>query len=198
MQLNNFTYFYPEKPFLMSIEQDLFNEINNNKNWIAEKKYNGIRLQLHYINGQFMFWNRHGAKIKYNPDSNLLKELNKIELSGYWLFDGELRNNKIKGINNKIMIYDVFIANNDLLINKPFIERRQILESIFKVDAEPLGLTRQYNGDFKDLFNKVIVEEEIEGLVFKKLTGLLKLSRRIGNKSSWMYKVRKPTKNYRF
>lgn len=194
----NFIYFYPEKPFLINIEQSLFNKINNSPDWIAEKKYNGIRLQLHFFNNKFQFWNRHGEIIRYTPTKELQDSLNKLNLTGNWVFDGELRHNKTKNIQNKIIIFDVFLANNDLLINMPFFERRKILEKLFVVEKEPLGLIKQYKEDFLHLFKSVSKEKEIEGLVLKNINGILNLGRKNGLDSIWMYKIRKPSKNIKF
>lgn len=200
MKITDFTYFYPEKPVLISKTQRLFNRINEDIEWIAEKKYNGTRLQLHYFNGEFQFWNRHGNKIRFTPDAELQAEFDalKPKLFGYCLFDGELRDKKVKGIRNKIMIYDVFIFNNNLLIGMPFKERRIILSKLFFEAGDPLGLTEQFSGDFHKLFEAQANIEEIEGLVFKNKNGLLNLGRKNGLDSRWMYKVRKPTKNYKF
>ena len=44
---------------------------------------------------------------------------------------------------------------------------------------------------------EVIKDPEIEGLVMKKTNGLFKISRTSGLDSRWMYKVRRPNKNYR-
>ncbi len=203
MELSTFTYFYPEKPFLLNIAQDFFKRINAARDlWVAEKKYNGTRLQLHYIgNNNFQFWDRHGNKIRFIPNAELQNELDKLKpyLTGYCLFDGEFRHHKTKGIDNKIMLFDIFILNNELLLNKPFYERRNILEKMgLKIEGEPLGLTKQYKEDFYTLFQQVTAEEEIEGLVLKKLSGTLKLGRKSGEDSTWMYKVRKASKKYKF
>lgn len=196
MRINEFKYFYPEKPILATIDQiSLFDD----RDYVAEKKYNGTRLELHYINNEFEFWNRHGEKIKFSPDNKLFNLLYKLYLIGYNVFDGELRHNKVKGIYNKIIIYDIFIYKNNLLINKTFRERRKILETIFQVkEKSPLSLSRQFYKNFKLVFKNVIRNEEIEGIVIKKLDSKFNLSRIRSSDSSWMYKIRKPHKNYKF
>jgi len=198
MKVKKLKYFYPEKPKLISVTQPLFGVLNRQSEVIAEKKYNGIRLQLHCLSdGTFQFWGRHGEKLKYNPSDDLLVELNDMKLSGYNIFDGELRNNKVTGIKNKIVLYDVFVFQNQLLNTRPFWYRRGILESL-PYYYDNVKIINQYSDDFLELFNKVIKDEEIEGLVLKKKTGMLDLGRKAGVDSNWMFKVRRPSKNYRF
>lgn len=195
--VDHFTYFYPEKPFLISKEQDLFSKISQSGQYVAERKYNGCRLLLHYINGSFQFWNRHGEKFNFKPEGLLLEKLKALPLQGYCLFDGELRNNKTKGIQQKIMLFDVFIWNSEFLLNKPFSERRKMIESLVPIDGDPLGTPFQFKSNFSEVFEEVIKDSEIEGLVMKRLNGIFKISRKSGIDSAWMYKVRRASKNYR-
>jgi ATP-dependent DNA ligase len=197
MTLNEFSYFYPEKPTLISIDQPLFEMVNNSPSWIAEKKYNGCRLQLHYLNGQFQFYGRHGIRLKFEVGEELKDPLDKLNLKGYCLFDGELRNNKVKGVSQKIIFYDIFIWENELLWKMPFRQRRDILNTLFEIESEPIGLTKQFDCDFVELFNR-ITDDEIEGLVIKNLQGKLDLGKKKSNDSAWMVKIRRPHENYKF
>jgi ATP-dependent DNA ligase len=197
MKLNKCTYFYPEKPVLISCQQPLFGILNNKSGVTAEKKYNGIRLQLHCLpDGTFQFWGRHGEKLKYSPNSDILESLEKLPLNGYNVFDGELRHNKVQGTQHKIVLYDTFIYQDQLLNNRPFWYRRGVLEGL--VFTETISLIKQYDDDFLALFNKVIKNPEIEGLVLKSKAGMLDLGRQAGANSKWMWKVRRPSKNYKF
>jgi ATP-dependent DNA ligase len=197
-------YFYPEKPMLFNINSPagelLINEMDKTKNYIVEKKYNGIRLELFYTNGNFEFWNRHGEMLSYRPDKNMMMslEMMSMKLDGDCIFDGELRHNKVKGINNKIILYDVFMWNGNLLTNVKFEDRRKILQRILSVDSNPLGITKQYLSNFKDNFENFILDIEIEGIVVKRKNGVLNLSRTRNQDSRWMFKARRPSKNYMF
>ena len=96
------------------------------------------------------------------------------------------------------MLYDVFIWNDELLIGKPFWYRRNILKDLLDSDAEPLGIAKQYHTDFREVFHKVIQDDEVEGLVIKNCQGKLALGRRAAIDSTWMWKIRKPNNSYRF
>ena len=198
MKFTNFTYFYPEKPVLITKEQDLFQTLSDNPNWVAERKYNGNRLLLHYFNGEFQFWNRHGAKFaKFVPEQKLLDILHKLPLKGYCIIDGELRNNKVHEIKQKVMLFDIILWDGEL-VTTPFSQRRKMLEAMVPVDGDPVGIPFQFKSNFSEAFETVIKDDEIEGLVMKNLNGSLKASRKINQTSVWMFKVRRPSGSYKF
>ena len=138
MNIDKFTYFYPEKPTLVSIEQDIFDMMSDDQKWIAEAKYNGARLQLHIMDGRPEFWDRHGKKLVYQPTDEILNEVkNLFPQKGYYLFDGELRHNKVIGVKNMIMIYDALICDGELMIEVPFSVRRKYLERFLNQNNDP-------------------------------------------------------------
>lgn len=208
MKLTELTYFFPEKPVLISAEQSLFKLISNHEDWVAEFKYNGSRLQLHCLpDGSFQFWDRHGGQLAYTPDDGMLELLNQWRKKlpdGYAIFDGELRHNKTIGVRHRIKLYDVFVIGGEFLADKTFKERRKILENTGLTDMElTLSLTKQYTTDFPTIFNDIVNvfnDDELEGLVLKDLNGKLNLKRTggTGQKSMWMYKVRRPSGRYKF
>jgi ATP-dependent DNA ligase len=198
MKFDTFTYFYPEKPVLIDKNQSLFQMFSKSPDWVAERKYNGNRLELHYFEGKFQFWNRYGGAFKrFEAGKELLDILNKLPLKGYCIFDGELRNNKVIGIKQKIMLFDVFMWDGEL-VTAPFKNRRQMLADMIPVDGDPVGIPYQFATDFPKVFEEVIKDAEIEGLVMKKLSGTLGISRKANNDSRWMYKVRRPGSTYQF
>jgi ATP-dependent DNA ligase len=199
MKFDDFIYFYPEKPILISKEQTLFQTLSDDPNCVAEKKYNGSRLELHFFNNKFQFWNRHGVKFSFTPDKELLDALHSFHFQGYCVFDGELRNNKVIGIKQKVMLFDTIIWDGELLNDIPFFERRKLI-SMIPIDGDPVGQPVQYKKNFPIVFEKVIKDKEIEGLVMKKLAGKLGVSRKSNQDSKWMYKVRRPHEggNYKF
>jgi len=208
MKITDFKYFYPERPRLIHISQV---GRYDRPGFVAEPKYNGTRLELHHLDGAWQFWGRHGDKLVYSPAPEVAAELENLSrlISGYWVFDGELRHNKAVGVKHKIIIYDVFIACNELLTAQTFNGRRGILESIIPVDGDPVGLIRQYPPgagifppqgprSFEKLFKELTQADEIEGLVIKAQAGTLNLGRSRGIDSAWMVKVRKPSGRYHF
>lgn len=199
MKIEQFTYFYPEKPKLIKKEQSLFQRVSNDDNWIAEFKYNGSRMLLHNFDGKFEFWNRHKNLLNFRPQPEMIQALKDANLpKGYNLFDGELRHNKVVGVRNKAILYDVFVWDGEVLLDKTFEQRREILENTFKCETEPLGITRQFEDNFDGCYDFALKNEELEGLVMKNLRGKLDISRTSNRPSMWMLKVRKETGRHRF
>lgn len=202
MKIEKFKYFYPERPSLIHIDQ--IGQYQNEGN-ICELKRNGSRLQLHYIPSSgrsgWQAWNRHEEIMSYKPNSGIARALKNIrqDLSGYCLFDGELRHNKTKGIQHKIEIFDIFIYNGKLLVGKPFWYRRALLEDIHNIHQySSIRLAEQYHADFKYVYEYHIPKPEIEGIVIKSKLGKLNLGRNRCLDSKWMWKVRRPSNSYKF
>jgi ATP-dependent DNA ligase len=191
MEIEEFTYFYPEKPRMISSDGNLFDLLSKKSEVVAEKKFNGIRLQLHSMpDGSFQFWNRHNVRLQYLPSQELSESMGQLGLEGYNVLDGELRHAKVKGVKHKIVLFDVFVFQNQLLADKPFSCRRGLLEKL--IYADNIEIAQQYRCDFRNLFEFVTQEPEIEGLVLKNKTGYLDFGLKSGVLSKWMWKVRRP------
>lgn len=200
MKITKFKYFYPEKPKLLVRGQDLFEKFSNDPMWVAEPKYNGSRLQLHVINGVAQFWARNGHELVYTPSKEMEEALKILPPAGYFLFDGELRHNKTKGVRDKIVLWDAFIYNSKILFDKPYWVRRQMIRDIGleQNDLAIISLIKQYKNNFKNLFDKLIQFPEFEGLVLKNTQGKLKPGIKSCPDSRWMFKVRKETGRHRY
>ena len=223
MKIKTFKYFYPEKPILIHIDQDVFEKMSNDPKYIAEPKYNGARCEVHLLNGEVEFWDRHGKKLDFNSNP-LYKEgrekikevlISRFGTIGYFQFDGELRHNKVTGIQCKLILWDNFVNVNELLNKIPYWARRDNIINKTISGGVNAGDTRSLSGDdtvivimqFKDNFRQAYEDcisgkygdpDEFEGLVIKNVNGMLNLGRRDGINSNWMYKVRKQTGRHRF
>ena len=217
MILNKITYFYPEKPVLMMIEADSFDQMSNDEEWVCEPKYNGSRCLVHLLDGKVEFWDRHGKHLKYNNDplhdegrKKIVAELIRIfGDKGYFVLDSELRHNKVTGIQNKLVIYDIHVFENEVLNKILFDYRRRLLENKIReagVDnyrQNAVHLIYQFPISFKKVFDDYVGgkygdPDEFEGIVIKNLNGKLKLGRASGTDSMWMLKVRKQTGRHRY
>jgi ATP-dependent DNA ligase len=203
MKIKNFKYFYPEKPVLTTIDQELFGDMSNDDDYVAEPKYNGQRCCLHIMDGKVEFWGRHGKKLKYNddPDPEMVAELKARFPKGYFLFDSELRHNKTTGIRNKLVLWDVFIWRDELLNKLQYWSRRAMLElRIEDMDTSKITLIAQHSTDFKRVYEKYASDpsDEFEGLVMKNVHGMINIGRTSAAESNWMFKVRKPSGRYKF
>ena len=126
------------------------------------------------------------------------------------VFDGELRHNKVTGIQGKLILWDDFIYNYELLNKIPYWARRDKLISrtvgnteSFSKDSDSVIVIQQFKDNFRQAYDDCISgkygdPDEFEGLVIKNVNGMLNLGRNSGANSQWMYKVRKQTGRHRF
>jgi ATP-dependent DNA ligase len=215
MNIKTFKYFYPEKPVLTTIDQESFEQMSADPDYVAELKYNGQRCCLWVIDGKVNFWGRHGKPLKYNDDPNpkIVEYMSKKFPKGVFLFDGELRHNKTVGVRDKLVLWDVLIFRDRLMNREQYWTRHAIVasrlndnntvfdnnfESDLGFETDRVKIIKQYPTDFQAVYDKAIKDDEIEGLVIKNLHGMLNISRVSGQNSNWMVKVRKPSGRYRF
>lgn len=208
------SYFYPQVPTLISVTQPLFSQLDKDEDTVAELKINGTHLILkRFSNGSYEFWNRTGEKLQYRPSAEVSRNLDDLKWEGDCELDGELEHTKVHSRKHTIMFHDVIIWNGELLTNKTFAERRKILESLFR-DVNVMDLVKkrdyeklknltvypaiQWIKDYKEIYEKYIKLEEVEGLVVKKLSAFLKVGTRDCPIVTSMFKVRRSHKNYRF
>ncbi len=218
MKIKKFKYFYPEKPVLLQITQDEFTEMSTSPKWVAEPKYNGSRCVVHILDGKVEFWDRHGKTLDFNSNplykdgrdkiiEILLSAFGKV---GYFVFDGELRHNKVTGIQNKLVLWDCFIYDHELLNKQPYWVRRSklveaglVIEDYAIEETEPVSLIKQWKHHFKTVYDEYVAghwghPDEFEGVVLKNVNGKLNLGRVSGSQSNWMFKVRKQTGRHRY
>lgn len=201
MRLKRFKYFYPEKPVLVHRDQELVHRLSEDPDYVGEIKFNGQRLELHVMDGLPEFWGRHGEKLTYKPSDTVLDEIReKIPCEGYYIFDGELRHNKVPGIRDKIVLWDVF-AWDSRTLRSEYDERRELLKSLdLGIDlGNTLSMADQCTGDFRGIFDRLIEEsDEFEGIVMKNRHGKLNLGRTGAKNSDWMFKIRRTTGRHRY
>jgi len=192
--------FYPPKPTLITLSQDLFKQLEKDHRVMAELKFKGDRLVLKRLeDGKFEFWNRHGSKFRYTTSTKLLEHLSSLNWEGDCVCDGELLHHKTKKIKHSVVLWDVFIWNGQSLKAKPFIERRAFLERAFGGKRyEDLWISDSWKEGWKSIFDKETVREEIEGLVMKRMDAKLILGNNSSPTVSYMWKVRKPEGLYKF
>jgi len=183
---------------LLPIDDPQIVQYSNNSDYIAEVKKNGSRLCLHKVDGEYLWYNRDKKLLNYTPSSEVLVELESLNLPDNTHIDAELLHHKTKHIKNHIYVYDIYqYAGNPIM--EPLSGRRQLLTEIFKSKSlNHFELATMYESDFIALFYDVIEKEENEGLVIKNLNGKIIWDMKKSPDVWWQIKVRKPNKNYKF
>ncbi len=160
-------YLYPCKPNTLTPDSKLFDELDRDIGWIAEVKKNGWRaLPIMSEDGKLTIWTRHKTLIKEAVPE--LREALSGMIPAGTILDGEFINNRTKGVKGKLYLFDILMLKENLLLNIPLRERRQILESVIK-ETQDIVLAQQVRVGKKRLYYQSIEGEENEGIVIKRL-----------------------------
>jgi hypothetical protein len=199
-------YYFQNRPILLPPDSTEVTVKSFDPNWDAEKKFNGDRCKLWYSQKpglhnfkNFIFWNRHKEVFrKYTPSEEILDELCSLNLPMETDLDGELLHFKTKNIKHTIIFYDVYYFGNKQIMEELKF-RREILHDCFKgKNFKCLKIAEQYETDFQSVFSDVIKSEEVEGLVMKDKRGKIQWNTVKSPDVAWLFKIRRPAKNYQF
>lgn len=196
---NTIQLFKPVKPQLAKRINDFSELINNKKynifgNYIAEPKYDGIRLQIHKKKDIIRIYTRNMKEIT-NQFPDIVNEVKKINIDTL-ILDGEgvitdnngnilhfydtLQRKRIHNIDYylqkyklKVFCFDILLYNNNVLINKPYIERRHYLIKLFRqFKSNIIKITPMHKfTDIKSLqkIYKYYIDKNYEGLILKNI-----------------------------
>jgi len=202
---SKFRYFYPprtENKIFISSAKSLENT------WIAQGKMDGSCIEI-YINEDVKVYNRHKTfftkfKIEKSEILNLNKYNNWMVLCGEYM-DKAKKHQDGKLCNNKFVIWDIIVYNNQYLVDTTFEERIKLLDELFGVKdfdeylykiSENVYRVKSFDSDFEKIFNKITKIDMFEGLVLKKKNGKLERGIREKNNTTIQCKVRRANANY--
>lgn len=213
MNYEVFRYIYPPRPKNAVPDTEL--DFWDNGSMIAQPKLNGSNCTIYTNGDNFLAYNRHGLHLSnFNLNKDEILQLYKNVNPKTWMvINGEYLNKSKSDetgsvFNHKLVIFDLLVIDSNYLIGKTFQDRVEILDKLYgKNDSEKEYLysitdniyrVKSYDKGFKDLYNKLIKIDMIEGLVCKRKTGRLELGTTENNNVKSQIKFRKPTKNYKF
>ena len=194
--------------------------------WWAQRKYNGTRTLVFLDpSGEVHLYNRHKELHRaYKMTEEMRKSWDKfrthpnLKRSTWSVFDGELLHSKTTGVKDRIVLFDVLVHNGTYLTGSSYGERYSLLSHLCRDPAsyetttgnelalhstKHIWLAEVFTlpEDKKQamrLFREKTELDEIEGLVLKDPGGKLKPGVSETNNSSWLIRVRKGHKNYRY
>jgi len=207
---NNFKYIYPPRPE-NKISIDYLNRFDNNE-YIAQPKLNGSCVVI-FIKGkkECKIYNRYGRTIsRFKIDNDSICSLN--DTNNWMVLTGEYMNKNKKdekelSWNNKLVIWDILVYDNDYLVNSTYEERVILMDKIFKEISynkylykinDDVYRVKSFKDKFKDIYEGIVSIDLMEGLVIKKKNSKLEIGTRQKNNVNNQLKIRKPTKNYTF
>ena len=207
MKIEKYKYLFPSQPSRLWDGSEVLESICKNSDYIAEYKKNGWQWNLvRFPDGKYEAWTRHGTKSTLKVE-HYKKELDKLNWEGLCEVQVEVLDRRTTDIKQKLFFFDVKIWNSDVLVDKTFRERREILENLFssistKYDwfekghnmGGVLQLSKIFYStetNFKELYKDAVNTKMDEGLVLKKLSGKLELKVSSTSNSSINFKWKK-------
>ena len=197
--------------FMLAKPLDRLEDLADSAAWIIEDKYDGIRSQVHYDNGHVRIYSR-GMEEVTSAFPEIVQAFAAIPGNG--LIDGELlawRDNRALNFNVLqqrlarknvrptllaevpvvFMGYDALLHNGTLLLNEPFVTRRQALTEVLKDRPLPLLLSPQHSAETHDDVDMLFLAARSrgnEGLLLKRANSVYEPGKRSG---AW-HKLKRP------
>ena len=163
------SYFYPCNPNRLQHDNPLFDEMDKDIGWIAERKMNRWRcLAFKDKDCKLYLMTKHKTLIT-DPLPDLRDDLCKI-LPGDTMLDGELIDRRTSGIKQTYYLFDALRVCGDDLTGLLWWKRRERLEGLVDTArwAELILLSQPVEVGKKNLYYQAIGEEGCEGIVMKK------------------------------
>lgn len=182
-------FYYPLKPTRITLDSPLFQETSKSENFIAQKKKNGWRIQIHKENDKVEIYTRHKKRIEPlilevewgNIYRNLLESIKCQNC----ILDGEFLHRR-SSIKEHIYLWDVFFLNNEE-VKKPYVDRKRLLEENVS-NGIRIEISKDYKFDFRSLWDSL--EDDVdEGIVIKDITEPLYVSYDKTIKSHRQFKI---------
>lgn len=208
-EYKSFRYFYPPRPETKTPPTTI--SVYERMGFAGQPKLNGSCAVL-YTNGvEVKFMNRHNDTFTRTLISN--QDLLKLHRGSGWMcLAGEFLNKSKKGANGKtfdakFVIFDILIYNGQYLLGSTFEERLEILDGLYQLTPfdkfidqinEYTYRVKTFRNNLKSVYDELVKVDIYEGLVMKKLRGVLEDGLRPKNNTSWQLKARKETKNYTY
>ena len=208
MQFASYTYLWPPRPE-RAIPREMLG-FYQKRGWIAQAKMNGTCNVLAVAPDKSLkCMSRHQDEHKlWKPTEASSAAFEALPGKGWYVFVAELLHSKVEGLRDTNFVHDVLVNDGEYLVGKTFVERQNILRSLFLKGGEAeteshvvvtphtwLAKNRLANFDaFYDSLDKV----EHEGIVLKDPNAPLVLCSRQGANANWQVKSRRQHKNYSF
>lgn len=207
-------FFYPNRPTLVPPDPlnpskpspNYINSLEQSGKYIGEFKWNGDNTTIYtYPDRPPAFYNRTGQPLSYKPLPDLLKELSVFP--PWCVLNGELMDRHTKKVKDLLILHCAMAWDNKILNGKTWQDSRNLLLSMSLPQTKGtcldydnhLLVAENHTKDFWGMFDEArACDGAIEGIVLKNPTGKLYFSTSPIRDVSWMLKIRKPSKKYRY
>ena len=163
-------FYFPQKPTRITSESSVFKDCEEDSNYVAQKKKDGWRVQIHIENGEVTFFTRHNrrlepivAELDWNEMAKLFLDNVKCDSC---IIDGEFLHRRTDKWKATFYVWDLFELNGERL-RKPYRYRKHLLDRL--VSPTPnLMISKDYYGNFIELWKSLDLSVD-EGIVIKDL-----------------------------
>ena len=204
-------YIYPPRPETKIAPESLpvFEEMGK---FLAQPKLNGSSMEIYFSDGgkEIQLMNRHKQPIECKMDKEELRKL--YQGPGEMILCGEYMNKNQKDEegkpwNHKYVIWDILMYEGKHLLGTTFEFRQYILISLYLLNPVKKYLHRISENcfrvsfikkGFRKAYDEITKYDMYEGLVLKRIDGILENGTSSVNNSRTQIKCRKGTKNYNF
>lgn len=221
MRYDQFTYLWPPRPD-KAIPDNMLH-FYEKRGWVAQMKKNGTNTVLFVSpEKEIITKTRHNDDHKAwkQNDSKALDVFKTLPGDGWYVINCELLHNKTALVKDTLFIFDIMVADGELLVGSTFLERQEILKNLFGIRDEGnvvslsdtshyvinsnVWLAKTIEGNFKQIMRIANQQKPVEGapvdegVVLKNPKARLEMPGRQKSNSSWQVKCRVAHKNYNF
>lgn len=111
-----------------------------NKDVVCEAKLNDSHVLLTKRRGSWEFWSRHGTLLVYSPSVQLYEALEALPVPDDTVFDGGLLHSKHSAVKDKLVLWDVLVAQGAWREGKTYEDNRALLESLTGLQTSKEGM----------------------------------------------------------
>lgn len=182
-------FYFPSKPTRISIDSALFTQCSNDPNFVAQRKKDGWRIQLHKLDNEITLFTRHKRPLPPligDVDWSSIRKMlvNNIHC-GSCIIDGEFMHRR-STLKETFYVWDIFELEGKRLMNS-YHHRKETLSNIITPTAT-LQVLEDYSTDFISLWQSLDRSLD-EGIVIKDLRESLNVNFCKTTKSPRQYKI---------
>lgn len=203
----------PEKPVPVN-----FLNFYRKRGWVAQYKKNGTCSDIFVSpTKDVTAMTRHNDEHKqWSPSKKSSAPFKGLSGGGWYVFVGEVLNNKVPGYKDIIYVFDILVADGNYLVGMTYEDRQELLKTLFLtgdeaeeyshyVISDNVWLAKNFTEKFKKMWTECDEAANTsdgapldEGLVLKDPKSTLNLCTKQKSNSGWQVKCRISHKNYGF
>ena len=221
MRYEGYTYLWPPRPS-KAIPENMIH-FYESRGWVAQMKKNGTNTVMFVTpDKEIITKTRHNADHKAwdQSSSKALDIFASLPGDGWYVLNCELLHSKTSLVKDTFYVWDILVADGDLLVGKTYTERQDILKKLFNVEEvdnviqlgndshyilnEKVWLAKTITNGFDKVMRLANAQKPEkgapvdEGIVMKNPSAKLEMPGRKTSNSKWQVKCRIAHKNYDF